>query len=152
MKRSFPSILSALAVVLLLAGITGPLTGCVGQKARDGVGTRAIALADDGVIADMARGVALLEAADADDSFNDAQALSNVNTFAAAVETGDRWQMATVALPLWGIVSGYAEDGFALDIANGDLSAASAVLLQRRLDEFGTVLAQVSEGAEPDSD
>lgn len=149
MKRSLSSILSAVAVLFLVAGISIPMTGCAGQKVRDSAGVAVLDLADQNVVNDMRRGIDLIAASDPD--FNFAQASSNIDTFEAAV-TSDRWSVATVALPLWPIVSSYAFDGFDLDIANGDLSEASATLLRRRTVEFGVVLSQVSDGAEPSDD
>ena len=78
--------------------------------------------------------------------------MSTFESFRVAIESGDRWRMSTEALPVWPIVSDYASQGFDLEVASGELSPASAVLLQRRLAEFGVVLAQVSQGAELDSD
>lgn len=123
------------------------IVSCSGQKTRDVASTVLIYL-DDNIQNDIYRGIGLIEEREGD-GFNEVEARRRADMFFRAVESGDRWIIATQALPHWVELSHYAQTGYHIDRQNGNLSAESIVLLQTNLNQYGIVLRQVSQGAKP---
>lgn len=135
-----------LMMVAIMAAVG--LTGCAGKQARE-LAAVTIDMADTGVEQDVRRGIDLIESEDVDDTFNFSAAHFNADTFFTATSSRSRWDLATVALPLWPEMRGYAEQGFEIDVGNGDLGVGVRMSLVERLNQFEDNLTKASQGAEP---
>lgn len=143
--RSISIVLAALAAV--------SLTGCrgAGQAARDR-STVVVRAFDGNVQKDVDTGIRLLEQADTDNTFDRDAAQSIADGFFEAVETGDRWEIATTGMGYWPTVRGYAEDGYQIRVGLGELVPEAVESKTRRLDEFGDLIFRLSQGAKPSTE
>jgi hypothetical protein len=136
------SFLSVLLVGLIIAttaiGVTLPMSGCAGAKARQNVGIPAAILAVDGIIQDATVGL------DALPESQRAQAQADLLAFESAIKSNDLLTIQTQASTRWQTVKAMAISGIARREEIGTIGPNGAVLLRERVNRFGELLPKLT--------
>lgn len=137
MKFPFKTALATLMVALMTLAVMPTMQGCMGTRAREGVGAPALNLAHEGVVADARAGVPALPPE------QQPAASSEIDAFASAIATKDREVIASEALPRWTLIRTLAETGIQRRLGAGEIGPGVAASLRERLVRFEEVLLQV---------